>query len=167
MSDVGFIIVLARIHDRAQFAHYVRALPPVYQQFEGQYICLSPIAVEVVGEHAVLGAPQALVISRFASVARVQEFWWSKAYQEVAKLRAGTGEFSVATISGELPTDDFRHMAVLFDAQTIHPFGQVCANGAPLPLEGEALAAKLQLCAYDGQEFSLRSGRALCAPRID
>jgi uncharacterized protein (DUF1330 family) len=167
MSDVGFIIVLARIHDRAQFAHYVKALPPVYQQFEGQYLCLSPAAVEVLGANAQAGRPQALVISRFASIERTQEFWWSQAYQDVAKLRAGTGEFSVATISGVMPSKDLRHIAVLLDAQAIMQMAQVCADGTPIQLEGELMATRLQICAFDGSTFALRSGRAFCGARVD
>jgi uncharacterized protein (DUF1330 family) len=100
MLEVAYLIVLARIHERAKFGAYVQALPPVYEKFGGRYLCLSPQATVSVPEGALMPAPQAMVVSVWASMARLQEFWFSDDYRQVAALRTGTGEFHVGALSG-------------------------------------------------------------------
>jgi uncharacterized protein (DUF1330 family) len=104
MHEVAYLIVLARIHERAKFGAYVQALPPVYEKFGGRYVCLSPQATVLVPEGAPLPAPQALVVSVWSSIARLQEFWFSEDYRQVAALRAGTGEFHVSALAGRSDT---------------------------------------------------------------
>jgi uncharacterized protein (DUF1330 family) len=166
-AEFGYIVVLARIAEREQFGHYVKALPPIYQKFGGQYLCLAPHAREVLPSNEQPSLPQALVISRFSSVTQAKAFWWSSEYQNAAKLRAGTGEFLVACLNGTLPNKKFGHVAVLIDVDQQQAPGLVFAAGDALALEGEKMGRHIALVATEGCNWMLMQGRALCAPRID
>jgi uncharacterized protein (DUF1330 family) len=167
MSDLfGYIVVLARVRDRERFSHYVKALPPVYEQFEGRYLCLAPAAAELLAEGEMPQAPQALVMSQFESLSRVQEFWWSEAYQNVAKLRQGTGEFSVMALAGTKPNKNDAQLAVLIDANFQSNSASVFASGEVVPLEGPKAGEDVKLVSGDACDFSLQRGRALWAPTL-
>jgi uncharacterized protein (DUF1330 family) len=163
MVEPGYLIVLARVFDRSAFAAYVRALPPVYQQFGGRYLALAAPADQYVPNDEVLPAPQSLVVSVWPSFARLQEFWWSTLYQEVAKLRANTGEFHVGALAGKPVGSEHTRIAVGLDAT---PLSQVFASGAPLRLEGQALGKIVSLLTHHPQDFKLKAGRVLSGPLL-
>ncbi len=98
MDFPGYLVVLARIHDRDRFAAYIQALPPVYAQFGGRYLAVAPaLAVE---RYGLSEMPQSTVVSRWPSFTRLMEFWHSGEYRSVAQLRTGTGEFTCVGIEG-------------------------------------------------------------------
>ncbi len=95
----GYLIVMGTVTDRAKFAEYVQALPPLYARFGGEYVVLSrePKLVEGRYDHT------SLVISKWPSVAAAQAFWDSPEYRELVKLREGAGTFDVLIAPGFAP----------------------------------------------------------------
>jgi uncharacterized protein (DUF1330 family) len=102
-QSAGYLVVLAKINDRARFGAYIQALPPVYAQFGGRYLSVAPAArVEQFGSVEDAGS---VVISVWRSLDTVQRFWHSPEYRAVAALRAGTGEFVVRALAGRAPPE--------------------------------------------------------------
>jgi uncharacterized protein (DUF1330 family) len=99
-AEKALLIVFARITDRTKFASYVQALPAVYAQFSGHYLAMAAQpSVQRKGDSA---QPWSIVLSAWRDLELVREFWFSKAYQDVATKRAGTGEFHVNSSALEL-----------------------------------------------------------------
>lgn len=95
----AYLLVLARVTDRARFSRYVSGLPPIYARFGGRYLAVaSAPTVEQFG-HA--EAPQSVMLSRWPSMNRLREFWDSRQYRSAARVRAGTGDFLVTAMDGE------------------------------------------------------------------
>lgn len=92
----AYLVALARLRDRRRFASYVAQMPPLYARYGGHYLAVStPAEVEQFGH----GQPgQSVVISRWPSMTRLQEFWSSSEYRRVAALRADTGDVVVLGI---------------------------------------------------------------------
>jgi uncharacterized protein (DUF1330 family) len=150
LSPAGYLIVLARIEDRAKFGAYVAALPPVYHYFGGSYLCVSPQATQRwAATPANPGVPHpahALVISRWPTMARLTEFWHSAQYQAVAQLRAGTGQFWVSALAGVAEITALPSLALSIDAPA-PPHAQLLAEGVITVLEGPPIGETLQLFA--------------------
>jgi uncharacterized protein (DUF1330 family) len=166
-DELGYLLVRARIHDRPKFGAYVRALPSVYQQYGGRYLCLSPQATLLLPSGTTPSAPTALVISVWASLARLQEFWFSTEYQTVAALRAGTGEFQVGALVGRSVGRSDAHMGgdqialcVDDDSQDLDlpPAAIVLAQGQMLNLEGEGAGLAAVVCSSSLPTQRPRSG---------
>lgn len=105
VEQSAYLLVQASVSDRAKFGGYIGALPPVYAKFGGAYLAVAPAVT--VERLASPGATQSIVISRWPSLARVQEFWNSPEYREVKKLRDGTGAFSVVAFAASGPDLEF------------------------------------------------------------
>ncbi len=139
---IGYLIVIAEITDRGRFADYVQALPPVYGQFGGQYLVVSgPSQVQRFGA----AAEKSIVISEWSSLEQIRAFWYSDAYQAVAKKRTGTGLFQVAAISGIAQARSFAASAICLSFPAIAAIGNVLATGDVEWLEGQPIAEQLCL----------------------
>jgi len=112
-DQAGYLIVLARIDDRARFMRYVQALPPVYAKFGGAYLAVGGPAQ--VHRYGAQGPAQSLVISRWQSLQQIQGFWSSPEYQAVKALRGGTGEFHVMACAGESCDAEMHALGLLLE----------------------------------------------------
>jgi len=143
----GILVVFGRIKDRAKFGQYVTQLPDVYRQFGGRYLALAPApVVQLSGADSADFASVSVVVSIWPSLARIKQFWASDEYQNVAALRAGTGDFMVAALEG-IPEPHFANqlavgqvdLVLLLDPNEVVGEGnadQPIASGAVQPLEG-------------------------------
>lgn len=99
MTEPAYLLVLARISDRPAFGAYVNALPPIQAAHGGRWLALVPgPAVEQFGHPQ--EAPS-VAISHWPALRGLHEFWQSSDYQNVARLRAGSGEFVALALRGE------------------------------------------------------------------
>jgi uncharacterized protein (DUF1330 family) len=116
MNEFGLLVILARVHQREAFGSYVKALKPLYEHYQARYLVMQSIAE--IHEHNTAREALAIVASEWQSLAQAKEFWFSEHYQRVARLRAGTGEFSVKALAGfnaqrlQQPWDRFHFVPV-------------------------------------------------------
>lgn len=96
----AFLLVTARVTDRAKMAAYAQALAEsgLYEAHGGAY--------EFVGApvNRLEGWPDGVsaVLARFPSRTAAESFWFSAKYQDDIKpLRRGAGTFQVAIFEGE------------------------------------------------------------------
>lgn len=99
----AYMIIEAEISDPTQFAEYAQAVPAVVERYGGEYRVLGGTHVPLEGDWGDVR----LVISRWPSVDAAREFWNSEEYDEVRKLREGTGEFRIMVVEA-LPDDEAR-----------------------------------------------------------
>jgi uncharacterized protein (DUF1330 family) len=151
----GYLVVTANIVDRVRFGAYVEALPPVYQQYGGQYLALAPAVF--VTQHGRQYPPRAVVISAWPSLSVLLQFWHSKEYRQVAELRSGTGEFQVGALAGRSP-QALGHVArpcVILTLDGDAPAAaQVLANGPLQILEGTAMASTVSISVADAENVA-------------
>jgi uncharacterized protein (DUF1330 family) len=148
---IGYLIVVAEITDRNRFADYVQALPPVYQHFGGEYLAIAgPSQARRLGA----AAEKSIVISAWSSLDQIKQFWHSEAYQQVAKKRAGTGQFQVCAIAGSVDARQFPGQPICLSFtdrgvtdpnQNLPVFGSTLASGIPEILEGDAISKQVCL----------------------
>jgi uncharacterized protein (DUF1330 family) len=158
-QSTGYLVVLARISDRAKFAAYAQITPRLYPQFGGRYLCLAPPhLVEQFGSNI---APLSLVISVWPSTAQIHTFWQSPEYLAAKSLRAGTGEFNVFALAGEASIENpLQAFAVCLSDNsnsvvTSYAGAQLLAQATPPTLlEGERSVAALRIFALHAAAHS-------------
>ncbi len=91
-----FMIVQAKISDRAKFAAYTAVVPALVARFGGRYRVLGGHTTTLEGQWPDCKA----VVSEWPSRAAAMAFWDSPEYRGAAKLREGAGEFTIALIDG-------------------------------------------------------------------
>jgi uncharacterized protein (DUF1330 family) len=109
-DQAGYLIVLAQLRDRERFLSYVKALPPLYQQFGGSYLAVAGPAQ--VGRFGKISTPWSVVVSKWKDVASIESFWQSAEYQSAKHLRDGTGDFHVVALDGEAIDGSFEAIAL-------------------------------------------------------
>jgi hypothetical protein len=129
-------------------------------------LCLSPQATVAVPEAAPVPAPQAMVVSVWASMARLREFWFSDNYRQVAALRAGTGEFHVGALAGRSDIAISGAQICISLADTAPIEADILASGALLQLEGAMPSAGELSCLQSLPKALPGSGTWLFAPRL-
>lgn len=140
MTEPAYLLVLARIRDRPAFSAYVNALPPIQAAHGGRSLAVVPgPAVEQFGQPQ--EAPS-VVVSHWPALHRLHEFWQSSDYQNVARLRAGSGEFVVLALPGEQHDPDV-------DSPSAAALVTVLGHG-PSPALLEAEGARLLAHARNG-----------------
>ncbi|WP_448580382.1 DUF1330 domain-containing protein [Thermaurantiacus sp.] len=90
----AYLVVTARVTDRAKMGAYARALAEsgLYARHGGRYLVLGQPAVTLENWDG-----RSLVVAEFPSRDAALAFWWSTDYQDKVKpLRDGAGEFHVA-----------------------------------------------------------------------
>lgn len=97
-----YLLVTARVSDRAKLAIYNKALADsgLYARHGGRYLYVGPPA------NALENWPdgQSSVLAVFPSREAAEAFWNSDTYQrEIKPLRDGAGDFSVALFDGLAP----------------------------------------------------------------
>jgi uncharacterized protein (DUF1330 family) len=95
----AYVIARVDITDREQYQQYLKAAPPVIEQYGGKVIARSkdPITLEGPGEN------RRIIIIEFPSVAKAKEFYHSPEYQKAKKLREGAGTGELIVIEGFVP----------------------------------------------------------------
>ena len=95
-SKPGYMIVMGQNYEPEELQPYGRALPPIYEKYQGRYIALTSSVEVLEGEYSY----QSIIISKWPSVQNARDFWASPEYAEARKLRDGIGEFDVITFEG-------------------------------------------------------------------
>lgn len=95
----AYIIARADITDLEQYQHYLKAAPPVIEQYNGKLIARSesPLTLEGPVE------TRRTVILQFPSFEKAKEFYHSPEYQNAKKLREGTADGDLVVIEGFIP----------------------------------------------------------------
>ena len=92
----AYILVKAAITDWEQYQEYMKVSPAVVAQYDGKFIARG-------GEVVTLEGPQVterVVLLEFPSLARAKEFYYSKEYREIMKLREGAATAQFIAIEG-------------------------------------------------------------------
>jgi uncharacterized protein (DUF1330 family) len=95
----AYVIARVDITDRQQYQHYLKATPPVIEQFGGRVIARTeaPLTLEGPDEN------RRIIIIEFPSVERAKEFYHSPEYRNAKKLREGAGTGELIVIEGFEP----------------------------------------------------------------
>lgn len=93
---VAYILVEAVIEQPAAFAAYARAVPPLVANFGGEYLVLGGEAESLEGDWGGVR----VVLHRWPNQEAARRFWQSPEYQELRRLREGTGTFRVMLLQG-------------------------------------------------------------------
>ena len=92
----AYILVKAAITDWEQYQEYMKASPAVVAQYDGKFIARG-------GEVVTLEGPEVterVVLLEFPSLARAKEFYYSREYRDIMKLRAGAATAQFIAIDG-------------------------------------------------------------------
>jgi uncharacterized protein (DUF1330 family) len=92
----AFMIIQARVTDAAAFARYTAVVPALVARFGGRYRVLGGATTVLEGAWPEVKT----VVSEWPDRASAEAFWNSPEYRAAARLREGTGEFSVVLIDG-------------------------------------------------------------------
>jgi len=92
----AYIIGRIDIRDREAYGEYVSHTPRVIGQFGGRFIVRGGEAETLEGPEEVLR----LVVIEFPSLDNARNFYRSKEYQEVKKLREGAGDAQFVAVDG-------------------------------------------------------------------
>lgn len=92
----AYTIVKAKITNPQRFSSYIQAVPAVVEHYGGTYL------VQGGGGETLEGMDDnyKYVIHRWPSVEVARSFWCSEEYQNIKKLREGTGIFQVTLLEG-------------------------------------------------------------------
>lgn len=97
----AYLVVLGEVLDRPAFMQgYVSKLPPVYEQYGGEYLAVGggPSIVVLEGQYT----PPSYVISKWQSMKAARDFWNSAEYAPLKEARIANawGDFDVLLIQG-------------------------------------------------------------------
>ncbi len=98
-SPPGYLMVTGWYKDLGVQRAYTGALTDVIRQYgyQGAVIGMPGTNLRLLeGDWA----PRFMILARFPSDAQVKQFWWSEAYQEVKKIRAGQAYLDVVEVDG-------------------------------------------------------------------
>ncbi len=91
----AYIIVQAKITDREKFIPYAKIAADLVEKNGGRYLVRGGAVTSLEGDW---DSETAVVISVWPDKESALQFWNSSEYREAAKLREGTGEFSVILV---------------------------------------------------------------------
>ena len=95
----AYIVARVDITDREQYQHYLKAAPPIIEQYGGTVIARSEAPISLEGPYE----NRRIVILQFPSVAKAQEFYHSPEYRKARKLREGAAKGELIVIGGFVP----------------------------------------------------------------
>jgi uncharacterized protein (DUF1330 family) len=95
----AFIIARVDITDREQYQHYLKAAPPVIEQYSGKVIARSEDPLTLEGPFET----RRIVILQFPSVEKAKEFYNSPEYRTIRRLREGAAAGELVVIEGLKP----------------------------------------------------------------
>jgi uncharacterized protein (DUF1330 family) len=96
MQMPAYVIVRVEVTDWDQYNEYLKAGPGTVAKYGGRFIARAGETVSLEGPEET----RRLVILEFPSLARAQEWYNSKEYQDAKKLRAGASAGSLVAIDG-------------------------------------------------------------------
>lgn len=92
----AYILVKAAITDWELYQEYMKVTPAVIAQYDGRFIARG-------GEVTSLEGPEVterIVLLEFPTLAKAKEFYHSREYGEIMKLRAGAATSQLIAIDG-------------------------------------------------------------------
>ena len=81
----AYIIARVDITDREKYQNYLKAAPPVIEQYGGKVIARSESPLTLEGRYET----RRIVVLQFPSVAKAKKFYHSPGYRKARKLREG------------------------------------------------------------------------------
>lgn len=95
----AFMIVTAKIHDRARFiAEYGAPAAALIAQFGGKYIVRAPGAVALESKLSGAGEGASVVVSQWPDKAALMAFWQSPDYQRLKAARESLADVDVIIV---------------------------------------------------------------------
>ena len=99
-----YIVIEAKLKasQLKRFGAYAAKVPKLVEQFGGQYLVLGGTHTSLEGDWG----ETKLVLHQWPNATAAHDFWNSPEYQELKKLRQGTGEFRIMLLEGleEVPS---------------------------------------------------------------
>lgn len=95
----AYMLVLGEVFDRPAFgAGYAAKLPPLYEQYGGEYVAVGRGVEVLEGDYA----PQSYVVGRWPSLEAARAFWSSPEYDVLRRARIDNqwGNFDVLLVEG-------------------------------------------------------------------
>jgi len=96
----AYVVIEAKLKssELERFGSYASKVPSLVKKYGGEYLILG-------GEHEPLEGDgdwgeTRIVLHKWESTSKAKEFWNSDEYQELKKLREGTGEFRIMLVEG-------------------------------------------------------------------
>ena len=94
----AYVVIEAKLKssELQRFASYASKVPSLVKKYSGEYLILG-------GDHEPLEGDWGetrIVLHKWESTAQAKEFWNSDEYQELKKLREGTGDFRIMLVEG-------------------------------------------------------------------
>ena len=98
VTKPAYIVIEAKLKESEmeRFGQYASQVPALVARYGGEYLVLG-------GQHEPLEGnwdTTRIVLHRWPSVDEAKKFWNSDEYQELKKLREGTGEFRIMLLEG-------------------------------------------------------------------
>lgn len=99
-APVGYLLVSGWYKDRGVQREYTRAVTPVLKAngYETAVVAGLGYAAQVIEGDWVPG--ETLILLKFPSEKQAKGFWWSREYQDVRRIRAGTSLLDVLQLDG-------------------------------------------------------------------
>ncbi len=95
----AYIIARVDISDREQYQNYLKAAPPVIEQYGGKVIARSEDPLTLEGPEDA----RRIIILQFPSVDPAKGFYHSPEYQRARKLREGAAAGELIVVEGFMP----------------------------------------------------------------
>lgn len=92
----AYVIVQVEVTDWEKFEHYLKEAPGVIAAHGGQYRARGGQTVVLEGKDK----GKRIVLIEFPSLLKAQDWYHSREYQEVKKLRAGAATGSIIAVEG-------------------------------------------------------------------
>lgn len=97
-NSCAYVMVEVKIEDPAGYEEYKRLAPASIHSYGGRYLVRGGEATVLEGDWS----PSRMVLLRFPSVARAQEWWNSPEYTEAKKVRASAATLDMIVLPGVL-----------------------------------------------------------------
>lgn len=92
----AYVIVEIEVHDPETYEEYKRLAPPIVAAYGGQYLARGGRTETLEGDWS----PRRLVILRFESMERAQEWWHSPEYAPVKAMRHRSADSKMVLLEG-------------------------------------------------------------------
>ncbi len=92
----AYVVFEAKVSDAEKFADYAQQVPDLVSRFGGEYVVLRGETESLEGNWS----DSRITILRWSDMAGARQFWESREFGELRKLREGAGDFRAVLLDG-------------------------------------------------------------------